>query len=653
MAVVRPLGYPEHCSLDEALKILLDEFTAAPKRQRLRARDALGFTLCDDVYSRRNVPHYAASAVDGYAVQSGATPGATAATPVCLGQGDFSWVNTGMPIGGYDSVIMVEDTSMVPAAADGGTEARRLKIFRSLTQGENVRAVGEDVMNGQLIACRGDSVTSALVSLMLCAGVEEVSVRARPRTLFMPTGDEIVSGDEWLSDGDMPPGLVVDSNSLYAKSAFASWGYGLDVSPILPDDPDAIKEAVRRAAREYDLVLVSAGSAKGSRDHSADILSGLGRMLFRYVRMKPGRPVMAADIGGTPVIVSPGFPMSCAVTLWSIVYPILKRLSGEAITTGYVWEAIASAETVAASLMIHHSSPQGVTEWLRVKCAHVDGKMLCWPLTAGASVLWALAEADGIAKLPEETLECPRGTGVSVHMTKRVDFSRRLLFQGSDDPAVGLLIPIMREMGFDLAIRAVGSMGGLAALGRGEAHLAAAHLLDPADGTYNTGYIARFSEGRGWRRLLIFHREQGIITAPGNPKGIRGFESLASGEAVFENRQPGAGTRVLLDYMLKENGLSAASVRGYDRISITHLEAANKVASGVADATLGIASAAAALGLHFIPIAREPYELVFSEGFLAHLASGALISAIGSREWRRAVTGMGGYALPPVSIYPL
>ena len=641
--MVRVSGCMEHCSLDEALNILMDEFASVPSKiRRISARGALGRTLAGDVYSRRNVPHYTASAVDGYAVMSRATAGASPATPAEIGHGEFSWVNTGMPLGDHDSVVMVEDTSI----ADDGAEAGRLKIFRSLTQGENVRAVGEDVMNGQLIAVRGDAVTCALASLMLCAGVEEVSVRAKPRTLFIPTGDEIVSGDEWLAGERVPAGLVVDSNSLYAASIFKSWGYSLDVSPILPDNPDVIREAVTRAARGYDLVLVSAGSAKGRRDHSADILSGLGRMLFRYVRMKPGRPAMAANIDGVPVVVSPGFPMSCAVTLWSLVYPILKMLSGEAVPADYIPEAIASAETISASFMTQHSSPQGVAEWLRVKCASVNGEMLCWPLTAGASVLWALAESDGIVMLAEETLERPKGTGASVWLTRKVDFSRRILFQGSDDPAVALLVPIMRELGYDFTIRAVGSMGGLAALGRGEAHLAAAHLLDVSDGSYNTGYIARFAAGRDWRRRLIFYREQGIITAPGNPKGIRGFADLASGEVMFENRQPGAGTRVLFDYMLRDNGLSAADVLGYGRISITHLEAANKVASGAADATLGIASAASALGLHFIPIAKEPYEFVFSEKFFEHPASGALIEAIESDEWRASVVRMGGYELP-------
>lgn len=645
MAVVKSREYPEHCSLEEALEILLAEFASRePEIKKVRPSEALGLILAEDTASCRNVPHYTASAVDGYAVTASSTSGATPATPVTLTSSEYLWVNTGMPVMEADSVVMVEDTSL--ETSNGG---ERLKIFRSATQGENVRAVGEDVMNGQLLACRGDRVTPALVSLLLCAGVKSAPVFARPRTIFIPTGNEIVDEETWLSDGNIPPGLVVDSNSAYAASLFADWGYELDVSRILPDEPELISEAVSKAVGEYDLVIVSAGSAKGLRDHSAGIFESLGKMSFRYVRMKPGRPAMAANIGGVPVICSPGFPMSCAVTLWSLVYPLIRTMSGERVEcrdAGYISEAIGSREILKAGLLANHSSPAGVMEWLRVKCAEVEGRKFCWRLSAGASVLWALAEADGIAMLPESGLELPRGSEITVLLTKRVNLSRRLLFQGSDDPAVNMLVSFVKRAGMELAIRAVGSMGGLAALSRGDAHFAAAHLLDIRDGTYNTSYIEQFSGGRHWRRKLIFHREQGIIASGGNPKNIRGFEDIASGRLTFENRQPGAGTRVLLDYMLKSSGLNAADVVGYDRISITHMEAANKVASGVADATLGIKAAADALGLDFIPVAKEPYELVFSERFEEHPAAPALLEAIESGEWKSAVTRTGGYILP-------
>jgi len=633
--IVKTTRFAEHCSLSEAVGLLLREFTPAARRTEVMpAADALGRTLAEDVVSRRNVPHYTASAVDGYTVAALSTAGATPATPVVLEPGRFEWVNTGMPIIAGDSVVMIEDTSQT---ADG-----KLKIFKSLTQGENVRAVGEDVMAGQILAVDGDPVTPALVSLLLCAGVAEAAVRARPRTLFIPTGDEIVDAKSWFKEEGILAGLVVDSNSAFAEAIFGQWGYEIDVHPILPDDPGRIREAIKDAASRYDVVLVSAGSAKGKRDHTAEIFTDIGKMLFRAVRMKPGRPVMAANVAGKPVICTPGFPMSCAVVLWSVVYPLLTALSEEPADDS-LSKSMGSAETVRARFMIQHSSPAGVAEWLRLKIALVDGALLAWPLTAGASVLWALAESDGIALLDEEVLECEKGTPVKFRLTRKVDLPNRLLFQGSDDPAIQLLISLMRKRGADLAIRAVGSMGGLAALGRGEAHFAAAHLMDPADGSYNTSYIEKFASGRSWRRQLVFYRSQGIIVARGNPKNITTFEDLTRG-VVFENRQPGAGTRVLLDFMLKSAGLTPEDVKGYERQSITHLEAANKVASGVADATLGIKAAADALGLDFIPIAQEPYELVFAENFDEHPAAKALAGAIASEEWRAKVERMGGYA---------
>lgn len=628
------ISYPEHCTIKQALALLLSEFGAARHRtESLAPPDALGRRLAEDVFSRRNVPHYVASAVDGYAVHARSTAEATSATPVRLDSEGYRWVNTGMPLEIGDAVVMVEDTSL-----DGG----ELAVFKSLTQGENVRAVGEDVMAGQMIATAGDRVTPALISLMLCAGIGEAKIRAKPRTLFIPTGDEIVDKKRWLADADTPAGLVVDSNSEFAKAIFRQWGFDIDVHPILPDKPDVIQEAIADAARRYDLVLVSAGSAKGKRDHTADIFNNIGRMLFRAVRMKPGRPVMAASVGGIPVVCTPGFPMSCTVVLWSLIYPLLKAMAGEDLQD-QLRRSMGAVETVEAGFMLQHSSPSGVAEWLRLKIAVVKNRLLAWPLSTGASVLWSLAEADGIALLDEETLECEKGSRVQIHMLKHVDLARRLLFQGSDDPAIGLLVSILREShGVDLAIRAVGSMGGLAALSRDEAHFAAAHLLDAADGTYNTNYIEKFAAGRKWSRRLVFYRQQGIIVARGNPRGIARFEDLARG-FVFENRQPGAGTRVLLDFMLKESGLEPSAIVGYDRQSITHLEAANKVACGVADATLGIKAAADALGLDFIPIALEPYELVFAEDFHDHAAAGALMDALDSEAWKSRVERMGGY----------
>lgn len=633
--------YPEHISLEEAWKLLREAFggTDAVSAENMNIRCALGHVLAQDITAARNVPHYAASAVDGYALDASATIGASQATPVRIDREHYAWMNTGADIPSWSNcVLMVEDSSV---------EGEELLVFKTLTPSANVRPLGEDVMAGQIIAREGDEVSPALVSLFLCAGIDTVPVVRKPKALFIPTGDEIVSQKAWLADTRQKSGTVAESNSLFIEASFCKWGYELDISPILPDKAEILKDNVIKAAQEYDLVMVGAGSAKGRRDHTLEVFEEAGEVIFRWLRMKPGRPAMAAKINGKPVICLPGFPMSTTVVLWSLVYPLLNLLSskrGEYRTQ--LRDALGCRSIWNTKLLVQHSSPAGIEEWLRVKTARVGDTLYSWALTSGASVLWALAEADGIALLPPSALECEKGTDVAVWMTRDVDLDRRILFQGSDDPAIQLLATPIMHRGGEFVSRAVGSMGGLAALSRGECHLAAAHLLDDTDGTYNDSFIKRFANGEKWERILVFYRTQGIIVQAGNPKNICSFEDLCAGDFVFSNRQPGAGTRVLFDHLLKKNGKSASEVKGYAQQCTTHMEAANRVYTGLADATLGIKSAADALGLDFIPLTEEPYELVIPEKYMKHPTILALIDALDDPEWRRGVERMGGYRWP-------
>ena len=635
------VNYPEHVTLDEAWGLLRRAFGEYAGRfaAKMEISAALGHILTEDVTAARNVPHYAASAVDGYALSAGDTAGSSFATPVRIKKDKWQWMNTGAALPDWaDSVLMVEDSSL---------EGEEVVVYKSLTPSENVRPLGEDVMAGQIIAREGEEVSPALVSLFLCAGLEDVPVRRRARTLFIPTGDEIIPREEWLARETQRSGTAAESNSLFIAASFKKWGYGLDVAPILPDVPQILKEYVQKGVEDYDVVLVGAGSAKGERDHTIEVLSKLGEVLFRGVRMQPGRPAIAAKIKGKPVICLPGFPMSTAVALWSLVYPLLRLLAGAGgETRELAREALAVKKIMPTKLLVQHSSPAGIEEWLKMKTALVGGTVYSWALTSGASVLWALAESDGVALLPPSALECERGTEVDVWMTRDADLERRALFQGSDDPAVQLLVTPIRRRGADFVCRAVGSMGGLAALSRGECHVAAAHLLDEKTGGYNDLFIERFSKGQRWERLLLFYRTQGIIVARGNPKGIRRFRDLCTKDIVFSNRQPGAGTRVLFDCLLKQEGFCSERIKGYSQICTTHMEAANRVFAGAADAALGIKSAADALGLDFIPITEEPYELVILHEYLDHPGIAALLDSLNDAGWRGKVEEMGGYRWP-------
>jgi putative molybdopterin biosynthesis protein len=634
----------EHVSTLEARKLILEAVTELgyPKPLLVPTEQALELLLAEDVLSNRNVPHYVASAVDGYAVVSGETSGATPATIVRMGRDRCLWVNTGGPLPDWaDAVAMVEDTAL--------TENGEVLLSRGLPPGANVRPVGEDVMKGQILARKGERVGPALVALLLSAGVGAVPVFKKPKCLFIPTGDEICPMEEWLETGEAVSGKVPESNSALLKGIFRGWGIALDIHPILPDSAELIEKTLDATAGRYDLVLIGAGTAKGKKDHTAEVIASQGKLLFRWLRMKPGRPAMLGKVKGALVLGIPGFPMSTTVVVWSLAYPAVNAMSGtllEADDDSLVRQAVGASEVVECELMLPHSSPPGVEEWLRVKAAEIEGKKVTWPLSSGASTMWAMHEADGYCLLPPETVECPKGTGLTVWFTRKVNWRGRALFQGSDDPAFSRIVTPVRQRGADLSIRAVGSLGGLAALARGEGHLAACHLLDGKTGRYNEPFIQELANGEKWVRYLLYYREQGFLVARGNPKGLAGIHDLVEKGIRIVNRQPGAGTRVLLDWFIGEAGIDRSRIAGYSGQAITHLDAASRVASGIVDTALGIRAAADAFGLDFVTMAWEPFELVIPEKFLAHPGIEAVLEAVDDPAWRKAVETMGGYKWP-------
>lgn len=245
--------YSEHIELVKALDLLKEAFSDRILKNitEMKISDALGCVLAEDITAHRNVPHYAASAVDGYALDASSTIGASQATPAKLGSSSYRWMNTGADIPHWaNAVLMVEDSSL---------EGDDLLIFKSLTPSANVRPLGEDVMAGQIIAREGERVSPALISLFLCAGIDSVPVFKKPKTLYIPTGDEVIEREKWLEDPSPRSGTVAESNSLFIEASFREWGYEVDVSAVVPDDPAILKEKVSAGVDGYDVVLVGAG----------------------------------------------------------------------------------------------------------------------------------------------------------------------------------------------------------------------------------------------------------------------------------------------------------------------------------------------------------------------------------------------------------
>jgi putative molybdopterin biosynthesis protein len=205
------------------------------------------------------------------------------------------------------------------------------------------------------------------------------------------------------------------------------------------------------------------------------------------------------------------------------------------------------------------------------------------------------------------------------------------------------LAQFLAERGRRLASASVGSLGGLVALQRGEAHLAGTHLLDPDTGEYNLRYIRQYLTGVPVQVLMLVKRQQGLIVQHGNPKSIHSLDDLIRSDLVFINRQRGAGTRVLLDYHLNQIGISIQAIRGYEVEEFTHLSVAAAIASGRADCGLGIAAAAQALELTFVPLYEERYELVIPKIHADSPLLLPLFEVLSDPHYRELVESLPGY----------
>jgi putative molybdopterin biosynthesis protein len=289
-------------------------------------------------------------------------------------------------------------------------------------------------------------------------------------------------------------------------------------------------------------------------------------------------------------------------------------------------------------------SPAGDDDFVRVVVGKVGDKLLAAPLSRGAGVITSLVQADGLALVPSGTQGMEAGEKIQVRMYRnRSEIEKTILAIGSHDLTLDLIAQFLAEHDRRLASANVGSQGGLVALRRGEAHVAGSHLLDPNDGTYNISYIRQYMPGIPVKVVALVGRDQGLIVKKGNPKGIQSLKDLANPTVQFVNRQRGAGTRVLFDYHLNLMTISKDSIAGYNQEEYTHLGVASAVASGRADCGLGVAAAAQALDLDFVPLFQERYDLVIPKSFAENELLAPLFDLLTDSRFREAVSTLKGY----------
>ena len=363
-----------------------------------------------------------------------------------------------------------------------------------------------------------------------------------------------------------------------------------------PDDYPVLRHAVLDAVDQYDVVIINAGSSAGSQDYTAPLVEELGELLVHGIAIRPGHPVVMGIVGGKPVLGIPGYPVSAALTCELLVKPLLERKLGIKFP---------ARDRVEATMTRKVLSPLGEDEFLRVKLGKVGDRLVATPIQRGAGIIMSLVRADGIALIPRFSEGVDAGSTVSVELLRSPGVVENTVVAiGSHDLTLDLLASRLRSRHSHITLSSsnVGSLGGLIALRRGEAHFAGSHLLDEDTGEYNLSYIHRYLAGQPVVVVNLAHRVQGLMVAKDNPKDIASLEDLARADVSFVNRQRGSGTRVLLDYKLKERGIGLEMIRGYEREEYTHLAVAADVSGGTADVGLGILAAARALDIGFVPL---------------------------------------------------
>ncbi len=604
-----------------------------PPTEMMAVETSLGRVTAACVYARQSVPHYNGAAMDGIAVLAQDTFGAQETAPKRLAvlsgakpfvPGCCYIIDTGDPLpAGTNAVVMIEDVHLV----DGEAE-----IMAAAAPWQHVRIIGEDIVANELVVLEHHVITPVDIAALLAAGVETVGVVKRPKVAILPTGDEIVATSK-----ELKPGKILDVNSHMLAAAVTEWGAEPVRSAIVKDDASALKRAIFASLQVNDMVVVNAGTSAGTEDYTADVLAELGEILVHGVAIKPGKPVILGICQDKPVVGLPGYPVAAMLTAELFIRDILfsrQRLP------------VPETDEIEATLVKQLPSSIGVEEYIRVSVGNVQGKTVAAPLSRGAGLISSLTKAQGIISVGTAVSGLSAAATVPVRLLRKSRPQNTILAVGSHDLALELLgVALRRRLAnVSLSCANVGSMGGIMAIRNNEAHIAGVHMLDEKTGRYNVAYAEKFLSNVAWKLVHLAKREQGLIVMPGNPKGIAGLADLIRPDVAYVNRQRGSGTRMLLDFELEKAAVSGSRIAGYEKEVGTHMAVAASIAAGTADAGLGVQAAALALGLDFIPVAQEQYDLLLNFA-AADERQDVIIDILKSVEFRREVEALGGYDL--------
>ncbi len=620
--------------LQEAKELFFSRFGRDKRTdmETISIEDALGRIIVEPVFAKRSCPSFHSSAMDGIAVRAEETYGTTEKYPRTLKIGrDAVWINTGQPLPeSFNAVIMVEKIHQL--------DENHLEIRSSAYPWQHVRKVGEDIVATQLLLAQNHRIRPFDVGALVGAGVFSIKVWQKPRVAIIPTGTELVHYRDVEEKDTLKQNEIIEYNSLVLAGLVRECNGIPIVYGIVPDVEENIREALKKAIEsEAHVVMINAGSSAGSKDFTASIINEMGEVLVHGVGMMPGKPTILGIVKDKPVVGNPGYAVSSTLSFEQFVKPLLYSLQGQQPPKPHTVKVQPSRDI---------PSKLGIEEFLRVNIGKVGLKFVATPLPRAAGSITTLTKAEGIIRIPALSEGISQNEEIEAELlVEEEDLLNTVVIIGSHDINIDILADEIRLQGHNIRISSgnVGSLGGLIALKKGSCHMAGSHLLDTETGEYNISYIKRYLKGV---RISLFHlvlRDQGLIVAKGNPKGIKGIEDLVGSDIVFVNRQAGSGTRVLFDYKLGQLGIGPKAIKGYDHDEFTHMAVAVDVLSGAADCGMGIFAAAKALDLDFVSMVREQYDLVIPRAMVEQPNIKVVLDTIRSRHFRERVVALGGY----------
>lgn len=625
--------YLKTVTLEEALTLFNEKMKAYDnhKTEWLPVDKSYGRITASAVYAKLSNPNFNAAAMDGIMVRSEATFEAHERNPVLLSlPQDFIYTDTGDVVQDpYDSVIMIEDVEVI--------NDNQVKISAASHPWQHIRMIGEDLVIGEMILASGHRIEPEDIGALISGGIFEVEVLSLKTVGIIPTGSEIVE-----IGTDMKPGDILDGNSrMFYGMVLASGGipkrYG-----IVPDDRVLLKEAILNAVSENDLVVINAGSSAGSEDYTVGLIRELGEVWVHGIDIKPGKPTILGAIDQKPVIGIPGYPVSAYMAFKHFVVPMIDA---SVVTVQNKVSSLTPINEVEVTLTRRIVSSLKHKEFVRMQVGFVDGRYIATPLNRGAGATMSLVKSNAILTIPKEVEGIEAGTKVAVTIHKKAQqIQQTLVSIGSHDLLMDWLTDLfeINQNGYHLMSAHVGSLGGIMAIKKGEAHMAPIHLLDPETGIYNTSYVQQYFKDEPMLLIKGIRRYQGYYTRTADDQ-VTDFQQLIERDYRFINRQKGSGTRLLTDYLIKKAGINASQISGYDSEVLTHTGIALAVKSGNADIGIGVESVARQMGLCYTPIGTEDYDFLIPKKNIESEMVKAFLELLASDAFKERLEAAGGY----------